>query len=194
MKDKEKNNNQEKNKDERTNEEIRKEIEQLEELIEKVRKQNKKNRKQRQPGVPILRINLAAAYSRNFYVNLIISFLMNFIAAFVLIKLMGDLFVSNIANDMMLMAVILGFSIFEELYKKYLFKYHMQIVIYSVGTIFVLLNILFFYLVDYLVFDFGWFISPYHPILFIIVFSVIRYVMKRAYKSIDRFINKKHKR
>lgn len=180
--------------DKRTNEEIRKEIEQLEKLIEKVREQNKNNRKKRPPGLPVLKINLAAAYSRNFYINLLISFLMNFITAFILIRLMGQLFISDNVNDMVLMGIIFGFSLYEELYKKYLLKHYMQIVIYSVGTIFFLLNVVYFYAIDYSLFQFSWFISAYHPIVFVIVFGVVRYVIKQLYRRLDILLSRRYKR
>lgn len=182
------------NEDKRTNEEIRKEIEQLEKLIEKVREQNKKNRKKSPGGRPILKINLAAVYSRNFYINLLIAFLINFITVFVLVRLLGHLFISKNVNDMVLMGVIFGFSVFEELYKKYLFKYHMQIVIYSVGTIFFLLNMIYFYAVDYALFGFTWFISAYHPIIFVIIFGFVRYVVKQLYKRLDILLSRRNKR
>mgnify|MGYP000563176923 CR=1 FL=1 len=176
--------------DKKSNEEIRKEIEELEKLIKKVREQNKKKRQKQSPN-PILRINLAAVYSRNFYVNLIISFLVNFITAFLLMRIMGHLFVSDLVNDLNLMAIIFGLSLYEELYKKYLFKKHMQIVIYSVGTIFFLLNIMYFYVIDYLFYGFRWFISPFHPILFVIVFVFLRYIIKVIYKRLEYVVSRR---
>ena len=184
------------NKDKKSKEEIRKEIEELEKLIEKVKKQNEENKKKFGGGRnPILKINLAAVYSRNFFINLIISFLINFITFFIIIKSLGDLFISSLSNDMYLLIIVLGFTLFEELYKKYLFKRHMQIVIYSVGTIFFLLNLLYLYFIDLIVFgsDFA-FISAYHPIIFIIVFSFLRYIIKVVYKRIELFVNHRSRR
>jgi len=89
---------------------------------------------------------------------------------------------------LVLMGIILGFSVFEELYKWYLFKRHMALVIYSMGTIFFLLNVVYFYVIDYMMFDFSWFISAYHPIIFVIVYGVIRYGIKDLYKRLERLI------
>jgi hypothetical protein len=175
----------------KTNEEIRKEIEQLEKLIEKVKEQNKQ--KQRGPKLPI-RVNLSAVYSRNFYIHFIISFLINFIAMFILLQWIGHLFVDGPYNDMMLMGIILGFTLFEELFKKYLLKKHMSIVIYSVGTIYLLLNMIYFYIIDYMFFGFRWFISSYHPILFVLTFAVFRFVIKWFYKIVERFLYKRNRR
>lgn len=177
--------------DKKTNEEIKKEIEQLEKLIEKVKEQNKKNKKGFGGGRPIIKINLAAVYSHSPVINFIISFLVNFITALVLIKVIGHLFISNFTNDLYLMLIIFGFTLFEEFYKKYLFKRHMQIVIYSVGTIFMLINIIYFYSIDFLFFNFGLFLSSYHHVLFVLVFMFLRFLIKHVYKQIERFINKK---
>lgn len=180
--------------DRKTNEEIRKEIEQLEKLIEKVKEQNRKNKKKQMPSNPVLRINLAAVYSRNVYVNLVIGFLINFIAIFLISRLIGHLFFSGAYNDVQLLSIILGLTLFEELYKKVLFKKYMSIVVYSVGTIFFLLNVIYFYLIDYLVFDFRWFSSSYHPVLLVITFVFFRYIIKVIYKRIETYINKRGRR
>ncbi|MFO7968884.1 MAG: hypothetical protein ACQERX_00365 [Bacillota bacterium] len=182
-------------KDKKSKEEIRKEIEDLEKLIEKVKKQNEQNRKKYGGRNPILKINLAAVYSRNFIINLIISFLINFITFFIIINVLEELFISNLTNDLYLLIIVFGLTLYEELYKKYLFKKHMQIVIYSIGTIFFLLNVLYLYFVDLIVFGSSFsFISAYHPIIFIIVFSFLRYVIKVIYKRIELFVNRKSRR
>ncbi|MCF7924261.1 MAG: hypothetical protein K9L64_04035 [Candidatus Izimaplasma sp.] len=179
-------------KEKKSKEEIRKEIEELEKLIEKVKKQNEQNRKKYGGRNPVLKINLAAVYSRNFFVNLIISFLINFIAFFIIIKVIGHLFLSSLNNDLYLLVIVFGLTLFEELYKKYLFKKHMQIVIYSVGSIFFLLNVIYLYFIDLLIFgkEFS-FISPYHPIIFIIVFGFLRYFIKVIYKRANVLLNRK---
>ncbi|QLY40504.1 hypothetical protein HF295_06420 [Hujiaoplasma nucleasis] len=182
-----------KNDDKKTNEEIRKEIEQLEKLIEKVKEQNKEKKKQkRRPA--ILRINLAAIYSRNPYINIVISFLINVITVFLITKIIGHLFFDGSYNDLQIMLIILGLTLFEEVYKNYLFKKHMATVIYSVGTIFLLLDMFYFYIIDYIFFDFRWFIDAYHPILFVITFAFFRYIIKFLYKKTDNFINRLNRR
>jgi len=187
-------NDQNKNEDKKTNEEIRKEIEQLEKLIEKVKEQNKKKKRNNGPGNPILRINLAAVYSRNLYINLIIGFLVNFITFFVISRVIGHLFFDGAYNDIHLILVVIGLTLFEELYKKILFKFFMPVVIYSVGTIFFLLNVLYFYLVDSIFFGFRWFISAYHPILFVLTYTFFRYMIKLLYKQLEIYINKNSRR
>ncbi len=182
-----------KSKDKKTNEEIRKEIEQLEKLIEKVKEQNKQKQQQKRRP-PVLRINLASVYSRIPYVNFIISFLINLITAFIITKVIGHLFFDGSYNDLDMILIILGLSVFEELYKKYLFKKYMSIVIYSVGTIFLLMNVLYFYLIDYVFFSFRWFISSYHPVLFVITFVFFRYFIKLFYKKTEVFINRRNRR
>lgn len=186
--------NKNKNDDKKTNEDIRKEIEELEKLLKRVQEQNKDKINQVGGPNPIIRINLGTVYSRNFYVNLIISFLINFITMFVMVKIIGHLFITGINNDLYLLAIVFAFSLFEEYYKAYLLKKHLQIVLYSVGTIFFLLNILFFYLVDFLFFGSKLFISPFHPILYIIVFSFFRYIIKIAYKQVELIVSRKKKR
>ena len=175
--------------DKKTNEEIRKEIEHLEQLIDKVKEDQQ--RKKRQNGGPrVLKINLAAIYSRNLYFNFIIGFLINYIAFFALTKILGHLFISGNYNDLDLLAIVLGFTVFEELYKKYLFKKHMAMVVYSVGSVFLLMNVLFLYIVDYLFFDFRWFIGPVYPILFILIFVLFRYVIKILYKQTEILVGR----
>ncbi|HKL47351.1 MAG TPA: hypothetical protein VJ878_01680, partial [Candidatus Izemoplasmatales bacterium] len=156
--------------------------------------QNKRNKKKNSPNNPILRINLAAVYSRNIYINLIIGFLINFIAFFVLTRLIGHLFFDGTYNDVHILIIVLGLTFFEEVYKKVLFKKYMPIVIYSVGTIFFLLNVIYFYLIDLFFFGFRWFIDAYHPILFVVTFSVFRYIIKIIYKRIEIYINKNGRR
>lgn len=160
---------------------IRKEIEELEKLINKVKKQNEEERKKhsKPPKGTVVRINLASAYSSNFWVNLIFSFLVNFIVIFSLLKLFDF---ASITSDVYIIYIVLIFTTLEEAYKKYLFTKKVKIILFTSGLIFTLLNLIIFYVLDIFIFvhDFS-FTNYLDPIAFVILFQVLRSVVKNLY-------------
>ncbi len=177
------------------NKDIRKEIEELEKLIDKVKKQNEEEKKkqQKQPKNTVVRINLASVYSNNFWINMIIAFLINFIVIFSLFKLFDF---EIVANDQYILALVGIFTIVEELYRKYLLMKQVKIVLYTSGLIFTFINILIFYILDLVVFvDSFSFVDYLYPVAFVVLFQSVRAIIKNLYiRLIHRFALKKMKR
>lgn len=168
---------------------IRKEIEELEKLIEQVKKQNeeekKKHKKNLKPNKQmVIKINLAMEYSSNLIVNLIISFLINFLVIFGLFKIFDFAY---IFNDVYIILTALIFTIYEELYRKYLLKKYMTIVIFSSGLIYLFFNLLMFYFLDLAIFGNKLAFNSYlHPIVFVILMQFIRLIVRSIYIRVIR--------
>lgn len=164
------------------NDDIRKELEELEKLIEKVKKQNEeeKQKQKKGPNNTIVRINLASVYSNNFWVNLVFSFLINFIVIFSLLKLFPSF--ANISNDNYIIYVVGIFTVLEETYKKYLLTKQVKLVLYTSGLVFFFLNLIIFYALDLLVFVDQFSFTEYlYPIAFVVLFQALRAVIKNLY-------------
>jgi len=167
--------------DKKDNKDIRKEIEELEKLINKVKKQNEEEKKKHTPKQQnrVIKINLASSYSNNFWVNMIFSFLINFIVIFALFKLFEF---AVINNDAYIIYIVGVFTIVEEFYRRYLFMKQPKIVIFTSGLIFTLINVIIFYLIDLAIPQAHFaFLNYLHPISFVVVFQLIRTIIKNIY-------------
>lgn len=164
---------------------IRKDIEELEKLIDKVKKQNEEEKKKysKKPEKRVVRINLASAYSTNFWVNIFISFLINFIVIFGLFKIFNFAYIEN---DYYIFILVFIFTFIEEVYRKYLFAKNVKIVLFTSGLIFTLINLIIFYIMDILVFGESFSFNDYSlPVAFVILFQIIRGFIKNIYIQIN---------
>jgi len=177
------------------NKDIRKELEELEKLIDRVKQQNEeeKRKHKKAPKNTVVRINLGSVYSNNFWINMIFSFLVNFIVIFSVLKIFEF---ASIKNDVYVIYIVGIFTVLEELYKKYLITKQVKLVLYTSGLIFTFVNILMFYLIDLFLFvDEFSFINYLNPIAFVVLFQVIRSIFKTLYLRVShRYVLKKMKR
>ncbi len=160
---------------------IRKEIEELEKLINKVKKQNEEEKRKqiKKPKNTVVRINLAATYSSNFWINIVFSFLINFIVIFAVLKLFEF---AIITNDIFIIYLVVIFTGFEETYRRYLLTKQVRVVLYTSGLIFTFLNILIFYFMDLVLFEETFsFVNYLYPVAFVVLFQAIRAVIKNLY-------------
>ncbi len=159
---------------------IRKEIEELEKLIEKVKKQNEEERKkQTGPKNTVIRINLATTYSNNYWINMIFSLLINFIVIFSLLQIFEF---AEVTNDIYIVILVFGFTIMEEEIKRYLLRKQLKLVLYTSGLIFSFINLMLFYVMDLFVFgDAFSFLNYLYPIAFVVMFQVVRAIIKNIY-------------
>ncbi len=171
---------------------LRKEIEELEKLIEIVKEQHKEEKKQQKksnkqtPG-NMIRIDLAARYSSNRFINLIVSFLVNFILLYAIVKIFK---LTEVRIDYIYLLVALVFTLYEELYKELMIKRYVKLVLYSSGLIFFLMNLIFFYIIDIAILGNAFSFANYlYPIVFVIIFQFVRMFFKIAYIQIIRRIN-----
>ena len=168
-------------KDNKDNKDIRKEIEELEKLIEKVKQQNEEEKKKysKKPQNTVVKINLASVYSNNFWVNMLISLLINFIVIFAILKLFDF---ERVTNDIYIVYLVGTFTVVEEFYRRYLLQKQVKLVLYTSGLIFSFINILIFYVLDLFVFVNSFsFVNYLYPIAFVILFQAIRSVIKNLY-------------
>lgn len=170
---------------------VQKDIEDLEKLIEQVKNQNREERKRQKnenkpPKGNVIRIDLAQRYSPVLWVHLLTSFLMNFI----LIYFVNVLFqFADIQNEYYYVLIAFAFTGFEEVYRNFLLKKHLKVVLYSSGLIFFLINIIFFYLLDLVVLPQVFsFVDYLYPILFVFIFQLVRLVFKSIYLRISRYL------
>ncbi|XFA98450.1 hypothetical protein ACAG96_06165 [Candidatus Izemoplasma sp. B36] len=181
--------------DKKDDKDIRKEIEELEKLIEQVKKQNEEERKKHQKSNknPVIRINLASVYSNNFFINLIIEILVNFIVIFAMLKLFDF---AEITDDINIIFIALIFTGLEQLYKRILLTKYLKIVLYTSGLIFTFMNLLIFYFLDLVIFQNAFsFVDAIYPIAFVVVFQMTRAVIKNIYlRIVHRIALKKIKK
>jgi hypothetical protein len=177
---------------------IRKEIEELEKLIEQVKKQNEEEKKKQKKNLGprrqiVMKINLGMEYSGNIFINLLISFLINFLIIFGLLNIFDFAYVSDITY-VILISLILTF--YEELYRQYLVRNFMSIVIFSSGLIFFLMNLLLFYFLDLAIFRNNfYFNSHWDPIIFVMFLHFVRIIVRSLYlQMIRKLVLKKLKR
>lgn len=176
---------------------IRKEIEELEKLIEQVRKQNEEEKQKQKKNVGprgpvVIKINLGMEYSRNIYVNLLISFVVNFLIIFGLFELINFAY---IADPIYLVLISLILTFYEELFRRYLVKNFMSIVVFSSGLIFFLMNLILFYFIDLVIFrNQFYFNSHWDPIIFVMFLHFIRTIVKIIYIRTVKQINLKRLR
>ena len=172
---------------------LRKEIEELEKLIEIVREQHKEEKKnqkqvQKQSPTQVIRLDLGAKYSSSHAIHLIVSFLVNFILIYAILRVFH---LAEVENDYLFLLIAGGFTLYEEFYRTFLIKRFVKLVIYSSGLIFFLMNVIFFYALDLLVmgdqFDF---VTYLYPMLFVLIFQFARMLIKIAYVQIVQKITR----
>ncbi len=166
------------------NKDLRKEIEELEKLIEIVKEKHKEEKKdfkssEKKKTGGSLKIDLAAKYSPNPLINLITSLLVNFILIYAIISVFQ---LAEIRYDYLYIIIALSFTIYEEVYKEVFIRRFVKVVLYSSGLIFFLMNIIFFYAIDLIVFgNLFSFVNYIYPLLFAVVFGVVRMIVKNIY-------------
>lgn len=179
------------------NDDIRKDIEELEKLIENVRKQNEEEKKKlniedKKPRQKVIKINLAQDYSTNNEINLIVGFLVNFILFFLIIE---GFKLATTSYPYLYLGFAAVFTLFEYLMKRYLFKKHVALVIYTSGLIFFLFNLLFIYAVDLLLplslFSFE---NYLYPLVFVFLFQIIRFIIKQLYLLSVTYLSRRFKK
>ncbi|MBN2503867.1 MAG: hypothetical protein JXB20_00815 [Bacilli bacterium] len=170
---------------------LRKEIEELEKLIEIVKEQHKEEKKQQKqsnrPPSGAIRIDLGAKYSSSILINFFVSFLVNFILFYAVANVFR---LTEAKTDYIYIIIAFVFTIYEEIYKEFLIKNHVKLVLYSSGLIFFLMNLIFFYLMDLLVFvELFSFANYLYPIVFIVIFQFFRLIIKTTYIYLIHKIN-----
>jgi len=172
----------EKDKDEK---DLRKEIEELEKLIEIVKEQQKEEKKKQKqshrPSGSMIRIDLAARYSNSVIINLVVSFLINFILLYAIVKLLK---LTEVKVDYIYLPIVFVFTLYEELYKEFMIRRYVKLVLYSSGLIFFLMNVIFFYAADLLLQNYFSFSDYLYPLVFVIIFQIVRMFFKAAYIQI----------
>ncbi len=168
---------------------LRKEIEELEKLIAEVKRQNDEEKKRlrngKRPEDPkVIRIDIAAEYSRDPFINLIVGFLVNFILIFGIIQVLK---LGEAENTFVFLWMTAAFTVYDFVLKFLLLRGFPNLVFYSSGIIFLLTHLLFFYAMDLWVFVKNFdFLNDIYPLVFVFLFSVLRIIVKNLYALIVR--------
>jgi hypothetical protein len=89
---------------------------------------------------------------------------------------------AEVSSNYILVFLALIFTAFETILKRYMFQKQQKLVIYSQGIVFFLGNIVFFYLMDLVVFAKSFsFVNNLYPVLFVFLFQLIRVFIKNLY-------------
>lgn len=176
---------------------IRKDIEELEKLIEDVKKQNAEEKKkiqneQKSSQPNVIKINLALDYSNQLIINFIVGFLVNFILFYLIID---GFRLASTNNELIYLLIAFLFTLFEVLMKQFMIKRHIKLVLYSSGLIFFLFNLIFIYAID-LILPLGLFSfeNYLYPVLFAVIFQIVRMIVKQIYILGVNMLNKRLKK
>ncbi len=181
----------------KTDEDLRKGIEDLEKLIEEVKQENHKEieklKKEAKPSGPRqIRIDLASEYSTSLPLNLVVGSLVNFILFFLFLELVG---LAEASSVLVYAGLAAAFTAYETLIRRYFFKHQVKIVLYSSGLIFFLLHLVFFYLADLVVLPQAFsFYTYWYPIAFVAAFTIVRFLVKFVYSGAVRTLSGRAKR
>ncbi|MDD3477373.1 MAG: hypothetical protein PHP32_00645 [Candidatus Izemoplasmatales bacterium] len=167
-------------------------MEDLEKMIEEVKRQQaeekKKLKKNRPENRNVIRIDLAARYSSSVVINLIVSFFVNFLLMF---GLNAIFHFAEVANPYILLAIAFLFTLSEEAYKRLMLKKYLSVVMYTMGLIFFLFNVIVVWVLDLFVFDRMFdFNDPYYPVFFVLALSFLRTFVRSAYVRIVKAMSK----
>ncbi len=171
------------------NEEDRENLKQMIQKMQEEAKQNDASGNSDETARPRnIRIELGRRYSSNWTIHYIVSFLVNFILIFAIVKLFR---IADVRNDLIFLPLALLFTVYEESVKAYLFRKQARLVIYSSGLIFFFSYLVFFYLVDLQVFRINFsFRDPLYPVAFIVLLQVSRTMVKTSYLMWLKRLNK----
>jgi len=179
------------------NDDIKKEIEELEKLIEEVKKQNEEEKKQQNTQrktnrVKVFKIDLSQEYSKNFWLNLLIGFVINFLVIFALLELVHLAFIEN---DIFIVLISLILTFYEEVSRKYLANKYLPVVIYSAGFIYFFVNVILFYFLDLLIFGRNFdFYNHWYPLIFVMLLQIVRVIIRTIYMRVRIYFLKNRKK
>ncbi len=169
-------------------EEDLKELEELEELKKVIKKIEKlQKEKQEQPRQRLIAIEFGGVFHHNRYINLVFNFILNFTFAFFVIELFNF---ANYKDIIYVAALMLVYSVFEELYKTYILMRQFPLVLKSFGTIFFFGYLLIFYILDQYVFvrTFN-FVNGTLLAFFVLIFTLTRYLFSQLLRNYFRSRN-----
>jgi hypothetical protein len=182
----------------KTDEDLRKDIDDLEKLIEEVKSDNRKDLEQLKKeskgnAVRGVRIDLGADYSPSPLMSLFIGFLVDFILFFLLLDLVG---LAEADSILVYVGLAGAFAVYETVIRRYLLRRQLKLVLHSSGLIFFLLHLIFFYAADLLVLPKAFsFYNYWYPAVFVAAFTVLRFFVKTAYVvAVGAIGNKIHRK
>ena len=134
------------------------------------------------------KIELGRRYSSSWMIHWIVSYLINVILMFVIIRCFRF---ADVRNDLVFLPIAFLFTVYEELVKAYLFKKQVKLVIATSGLIFFFSYVIFFYALDLSLFPMSFqFRNEYYPVFFIVLYQVSRTIVKTMYLMWIRRLSK----
>jgi hypothetical protein len=166
-------------------------------LLQKVTKDSSQKHSEESETTPVqtkkrqIKIELGRRYSSYLPIHIVVSFIINFILMFSIVKLLR---LADIRNDLVFFPIAILFTAYEESIKAYLFRKQVKLVIYTSGLIFFFSYIVFFYFLDLSVFRTSFaFKDVAYPIIFILLLQISRTIVKTSYlmwvKRLNRWTN-----
>ena len=163
------------------------ELEELKEAIKKIEKLHKEQANQKKPHQRLIAIEFGGVFHHNKYINLAFNYILNFTFAFFVIEIFNF---ANYRDIIYVAALMLVYSIFEEIFKTYILMRHFPLVLKSFGTIFFFGYLLIFYLLDQYVFikTFN-FVNGTLLAFFVFIFTITRYIFSQLLRNYFRSRN-----
>lgn len=165
------------------------ELEELKEVIKKLEELQKNQEKKpgKPPRRPLIAIEFGGVFHHNPIVNFSFGFIVNLFFAYVVI----ELFQFAQYNDILyLTALVLVYSIAEELFRHYVFMKHFTLIMRSFGTIFYFGYLMIFFILDQWIFiDSFNFINGTLIVFFVLIFTGLRYFFGTSLRRYFRHRN-----
>ena len=161
------------------------ELEELREVIKKIEElQKQKDKKPQKPRRRFIAIEFGGVFHHNRIINFLFGFILNFTFIFFII----ELFEFATYRDILYMVYfVLAYSILEEIFRSYVLYKLFPLVLRSFGTVFFFGYLLIFFILDQYIFvrDFN-FVNASLLVLFVIVFTILRYLFSMLLRQYFR--------
>ncbi len=150
-------------------------LEELREVIKKIEElqKQKQEQKPKRPRRPFLAIEFGGVFHHNRIINFVFNYILNFTFAYFVIEIFNF---ANYRDIIYLAALMLLYSVMEELYRMYILTRHFPLILKTFGTIFFFGYIVIFFVLDQYVFVRSFnFINGTLLAFFVLFFTLARY-------------------
>lgn len=154
-------------------EEEKKELENLLKAIKEL--EENKNKKGNIKKKGFIAIEFGGVFHHNLYINFAFTFILNLTLAFVLIQIF---YFASYENIIYISLFILGYTLVEYVFRIYILMNHFQLIVKSLGFVFFFGYVFIFFALDQYIFgETVYFINETLFIVFVGMFTIVRYVL-----------------
>ena len=154
-------------------EEEKKELENLLKAIKDLEENKNKEKDNKKKG--FIAIEFGGVFHHNLYINLVFTYILNLTLAFIIIQIFNF---ASYDNIIYVALFILGYTIVESIFRLYVLMNHFQLIVKSLGFVFFFGYVFIFFTLDQYIFgETIFFINETIFVVFVGMFTIIRYVL-----------------